>query len=339
MSSPDTKTASLLDVRDLQVEFRAGRRIVKAVNGVDFHVSRGETLAILGESGSGKSVSFEAVLGILESPPGFITGGIALFQGKDLFAMPPHQRRAMCGRRIGMIFQDPLSALNPVYSVGWQLSEMFRVHQNLSRGAARDRAVALLEHVGIPGARERIDDYPHQFSGGMRQRLIIAMALSVDPDLVIADEPTTALDVTVEAQILALLKTLQQEKGIGLILITHSMGVVAEVADRVAVMYAGKVVETGPVGDLFEHPAHPYTMGLLGSIPRAAVGERLIPIPGQPPDLARIPKGCAFHPRCPFAREVCRAETPVLQSFAEERATACHFDKDALVSASTGKRE
>jgi oligopeptide/dipeptide ABC transporter ATP-binding protein len=336
MNNSDTGTAPLLEVRDLRVEFRTGQRIVNAVNGVGFQVSRGETLAILGESGSGKSVSFDAVLGVLESPPGFVTGGVAMFQGEDLFGMLPHRRRAMCGRRIGMIFQDPLSALNPVYSVGWQLSEMFRVHQHMSRGTARNRAVALLEHVGIPGASERVDDYPHQFSGGMRQRLIIAMALSVDPDLVVADEPTTALDVTVEAQILALLKTLQREKGIGLILITHSMGVVAEVADRVAVMYAGKVVETGPVGDLFERPAHPYTIGLLKSIPRAEVGKRLIPIPGQPPDLARIPKGCAFHPRCPFAGDVCSAETPVLHSFAEGRATACHFYEEVMASGSKG---
>jgi len=315
----------LLEVRDLRVEFRTGQRIVNAVNGVGFAVSRGETLAILGESGSGKSVSFEAVLGVLESPPGFVTGGTAMFEGEDLFAMPPRRRRDMCGRRIGMIFQDPLSALNPVYSVGWQLSEMFRVHQHLSRKAARDKAIGLLKRVGIPGAHQRIDDYPHQFSGGMRQRLVIAIALSVDPDLVIADEPTTALDVTVEAQILALLKTLQHEQGIGLILITHSMGVVAEVADRVVVMYAGKVVETGPVHDLFERPAHPYTVGLLTSIPRAESGERLVPIPGQPPDLARIPKGCAFHPRCPLAQDVCRAKTPALRSFAARRTSACHF--------------
>jgi oligopeptide/dipeptide ABC transporter ATP-binding protein len=236
----------------------------------------------------------------------------------------------MCGRRIGMIFQDPLSALNPVYSVGWQLSEMFRVHQHLSRKAARDKAIGLLKRVGIPGAHQRIDDYPHQFSGGMRQRLVIAIALSVDPDLVIADEPTTALDVTVEAQILALLKTLQHEQGIGLILITHSMGVVAEVADRVVVMYAGKVVETGPVHDLFERPAHPYTVGLLNSIPRAESSERLVPIPGQPPDLARIPKGCAFHPRCPLAQEVCRTKTPALRGFAAGRTSACHFHETLM---------
>ena len=328
--APQATAGHLLEVRDLVVAFRTAARTVRAVNGVSFHVDRGETLAILGESGSGKSVTFEAILGILESPPGFVTGGSAWYRGRDLLALPAPERRALCGRRLGMIFQDPLSALNPVFTVGWQLGEMFRVHQGLSRRAARERTVALLERVGIPGARERVDDYPHQFSGGMRQRVVIAMALAVDPDLVIADEPTTALDVTVEAQILKLLRDLQESQGIGLILITHSMGVVAEVADRVVVMYAGRVVERGSVRDIFREPAHPYTRGLLASIPRTGA-RRLVPIGGQPPDLARIPSGCAFHPRCAIARERCRVEAPPLQSFADgRRASACHYFEEVL---------
>jgi len=321
--------APLLDVHDLRVEFRTGQRRVKAVNGVSFQVRAGETLAILGESGSGKSVTFDAILGILESPPGFVTGGAAAYRGQDLLTLPMTKRRALCGRRLGMIFQDPLSALNPPFTIGWQLGEMFRVHQGLSRGEAEQRSVALLERVGIPDARKRVNDYPHQFSGGMRQRVVIAMALAVDPDLVIADEPTTALDVTVEAQILKLLRSLQQDRGIGLILITHSMGVVAEAADRVVVMYAGKVMESGTVRDIFHRPAHPYTRGLLDSIPRPG-GQRLLPIPGQPPDLANIPGGCAFHPRCTLARERCRTEVPPLHAFADGRASACHFFEELL---------
>lgn len=326
--------APLLDVRDLHVEFRTGRRRVKAVNGVSFRVRPGETLAILGESGSGKSVTFEALLGILDSPPGFVPAGSAYFRGEDLLTLPMTRRRALCGRRLGMIFQDPLSSLNPVFTVGWQIGEMFRVHQGLSRREAQARAVALLQRVGIPGARERVHDYPHQFSGGMRQRVVIAMALAVDPDLVIADEPTTALDVTVEAQILKLLKTLQTDRGIGLILITHSMGVVAEVADRVTVMYAGRVMESGSVRDIFHEPAHPYTRGLLESIPRrGGRATRLVPIRGQPPDLAHIPSGCPYHPRCTFARDRCRTESPPLHIFADgRRASACHFYEDVMGS-------
>ena len=328
-----TDDTPMLDVRDLRVEFRTGRRVVNAVNGVDFQVRSGETLAVLGESGSGKSVSFDAVLGVLESPPGFVTGGSAVFQGDDLFSLPARARRAVCGRRIGMIFQDPLSALNPVYTVGWQLSEMFRVHLKTGAKEAEERAVQLLQRVGIPGAGDRINDYPHQFSGGMRQRLVIAMALGASPDLVVADEPTTALDVTVEAQTLDLLQSLQKEQGIGLVLITHSMGVAAEMADRVSVMYAGKVVESGNVVDLFEKPAHPYTVGLLGSIPGEGTGGRLVPISGQPPDLARIPKGCAFHPRCRFAQDICRRETPPLQRFGDGRSVACHFSTEVMAGA------
>ena len=246
--------------------------------------------------------------------------------------MPGRERRSLCGRRLAMIFQDPLSSLNPVFTVGWQLAEMVRVHQGVSKDAARKRAVDLLERVGIPSASDRFDDFPHQFSGGMRQRVVIAMALAVDPELIVADEPTTALDVTVEAQILELLKSLQREQELGLILITHSMGVVAEVADRVAVMYAGKVVETGSVVDIFERPTHPYTLGLLGSI--AHIGDtdqKLVPIVGQPPDLARIPSGCAFNPRCPFAKDRCRSDPPSLRSIAGSGQTSrCHFVEEVV---------
>ena len=338
MADPAAGT-HLLEVQDLSVEFRTAARRVRAVDGMSFHVDPGETLAILGESGSGKSVTFEAILGILDSPPGLVTGGIARYRGRDLLSLPPRERRALCGRRLGMIFQDPLSALNPVFTVGWQLAEMFRVHQGLSRQAAQERSVALLEQVGIPDADARIHNYPHQFSGGMRQRLVIAMALAVDPDLVIADEPTTALDVTVEAQILQLLRSLQEGRGIGLILITHSMGVVAEVADRVVVMYAGRVVESARAREIFRQPAHPYTRGLLHSIPRPRRGAgRLVPIRGQPPDLAHIPPGCAFHPRCAFARERCRSEVPGLIGFAGDRASACHFFKEVMRSDPPGAR-
>jgi oligopeptide transport system ATP-binding protein len=318
----------LLAIRDLRVEFRTGQRVVNAVNGVTFDVRSGETLAILGESGSGKSITFEAILGILDSPPGFVTGGQAVFEDQNLFELGAGQRRAICGSRIGMIFQDPLSALNPVYTAGWQIAEMFRVHRGLSASAANRRAVEMLELVGMPDAERRANNYPHEFSGGMRQRLVIAMALSVDPLLVVADEPTTALDVTVEAQILALLKSLQKEKGVGLVIITHSMGVVAEIADRVCVMYAGRIVETGDVETIFDDTAHPYTLGLLNSNPHSMSGQRLTPITGQPPDLADIPAGCPFHPRCAYAKDICRAEEPMLsRGQSPGHAVACHFSE------------
>jgi oligopeptide/dipeptide ABC transporter ATP-binding protein len=325
-------TPPLLSVRDLQVEFRTPTRIVHAINGVSVDVRGGETMAILGESGSGKSVTFDAVLGIMDSPPGHVAAGSAMFKGRDLFQMPGAERRAICGRHIGMIFQDPLSSLNPVYTVGWQIAEMMRVHLGMARGEAKQQAAALLEQVGIPGARDRVNDYPHEFSGGMRQRVVIAMALAANPEVIIADEPTTALDVTVEAQILNLLRQLQEERGVGLVLITHSMGVVAEIADKVTVMYAGKVMEQGPVRDLFRRPAHPYTKGLMASAPRRGGGAtRLSPIPGQPPDLANLPSGCPYHLRCPLARDICRMTAPPLMPFdGGRRASACHFYNEVL---------
>ncbi|WP_407287812.1 ABC transporter ATP-binding protein [Streptomyces sp. BP-8] len=325
-----TDTA-LLDVRDLRVEFRTRDGIAKAVNGVSFSVAPGQTLAVLGESGSGKSVTAQAVMGILDSPPGFVTGGEIVFQGRDLLTLRKDERRRVRGAKMAMIFQDALSSLNPVLSVGAQLGEMFQVHQGMSRKEARGRAVELMERVGIPAARARVGDYPHQFSGGMRQRIMIAMALALGPDLIIADEPTTALDVTVQAQVMDLLAELQREFTMGLILITHDLGVVADVADTIAVMYAGRIVETAPVHQLYRAPAHPYTRGLLDSIPRLdQKGQRLYAIKGLPPNLTAIPPGCPFNPRCPLAQDICRTDLPPLYEAGPGRASACHFWKETL---------
>ncbi|MDF3291997.1 ABC transporter ATP-binding protein [Streptomyces silvisoli] len=321
----------MLDVRDLHVEFRTRDGVAKAVNGVNYSVNAGETLAVLGESGSGKSVTAQAVMGILDSPPGHITRGRIFFQGADLLSLHREARRQLRGARMAMIFQDALSALNPVLSVGDQLGEMFVVHRGLSRRDARARAVELMDRVRIPAARERVGDYPHQFSGGMRQRIMIAMAMALEPDLIIADEPTTALDVTVQAQVMDLLAELQREMHMGLILITHDLGVVADVADKIAVMYAGRIVETAPVHEIYKAPAHPYTKGLLDSIPRLdQKGQELYAIKGLPPSLLRIPPGCAFNPRCPMAQDVCRTDEPPLYEVAPHRASACHFWKETL---------
>ncbi|MQY13571.1 Oligopeptide transport ATP-binding protein OppD [Streptomyces sp. RB5] len=331
--------AALLEVRDLQVEFRTRDGIAKAVNGVTYSVDAGETLAVLGESGSGKSVTAQAVMGILDSPPGFVTGGEIVFQGKDLLKMGAEERRKTRGDKMAMIFQDALSSLNPVLSVGYQLGEMFRVHRGASKKDARAKAVELMERVRIPAAKARVDDYPHQFSGGMRQRIMIAMALALDPDLIIADEPTTALDVTVQAQVMDLLAELQRETNMGLILITHDLGVVADVADKIAVMYAGRIVEAASVHDIYRAPAHPYTRGLLDSIPRLDLkGQELYAIKGLPPNLLAIPPGCAFNPRCPRARSVCRTDRPPVYDVTDDagrpleppRGSACHFWKEQL---------
>ncbi|MER7768564.1 ABC transporter ATP-binding protein [Kitasatospora sp. NPDC096140] len=328
----------LLEVEDLHVEFHTRDGVAKAVNGVSYAVSAGETLAVLGESGSGKSVTAQAVMGILDMPPGRITAGRVLFRGEDLLTMSANARRAVRGRRIAMIFQDALSALNPVLSVGYQLGEMFRVHHGVTRKEAREKAVELMERVRIPAARQRVGDFPHQFSGGMRQRIMIAMALALEPDLIIADEPTTALDVTVQAQVMDLLAELQAEFNMGLILITHDLGVVADVADKIAVMYAGRIVETAPVHELYARPAHPYTRGLLDSIPRLdQKGQDLHAIKGLPPNLLRIPEGCAFNPRCDRAQDRCRSELPPLHPVVGEhgeelvgRHSACHYWRETL---------
>jgi oligopeptide transport system ATP-binding protein len=321
----------LLEVDNLQVEFRTRDGVAKAVNGVSYTVDEGETLAVLGESGSGKSVTAQAVMGILDSPPGFVTGGAVRFRGQDLLALPEDERRVYRGRNIAMIFQDALSSLNPVFSVGWQIGEMFRVHEGLSKRDAQERAIGLMDQVRIPAARERVGDYPHQFSGGMRQRIMIAMAIALDPDVLIADEPTTALDVTVQAQIMELLADLQRERKMGLILITHDLGVVADVADKISVMYAGRIMEKAPVGEIYARPAHPYTKGLLESIPRLDLkGKELSAIRGLPPSLTRIPPGCEFNPRCPYAQQICRDERPPLFDVAPGRQSACHFAQEVL---------
>ncbi len=332
--APETRAndaAPLLEVEDLHVEFRTREGIAKAVNGVSFTLEEGRTLAILGESGSGKSVTAQAIMGILDTPPGYVTQGEVRFRGEDLLALNEAERRKFRGRNIAMIFQDALSSLNPVFSVGWQISEMFRVHENLGKKEAKERAIDLMERVRIPAARQRFNDYPHQFSGGMRQRIMIAMAIALDPDIVIADEPTTALDVTVQAQVMDLLSDLQRERNMGLILITHDLGVVADVADDISVMYAGRIMEQAPVLDIYARPAHPYTKGLLESIPRVDLkGQELAAIKGLPPNLMRIPHGCEFGPRCPYRQQVCIDERPPLLDVAPGRRSACHFAKEVL---------
>ncbi|MFF4097997.1 ABC transporter ATP-binding protein [Streptomyces sp. NPDC001903] len=321
----------LLEVRDLHVEFRTRDGVAKAVNGVNYSVDEGETLAVLGESGSGKSVTAQAVMGILDVPPGRIAGGEILFKGKDLLKMKEEERRRIRGAEMAMIFQDALSSLNPVLSVGAQLGEMYEVHRGMSRKDAKAKAVELMDRVKIPAARERVGDYPHQFSGGMRQRIMIAMALALEPSLIIADEPTTALDVTVQAQVMDLLAELRRELNMGLILITHDLGVVADVADKIAVMYAGRIVEAAPVHEIYAAPAHPYTRGLLDSIPRLdQKGQELYAIKGLPPNLLAIPPGCAFNPRCPMAQAVCRTDVPPLAQVGQGRASACFFWKECL---------
>ncbi len=326
-----TSNGTLLEVRDLHVEFRTRDGVAKAVNGVTYQVHAGETLAVLGESGSGKSVTAQAVMGILDTPPGRITAGRILFQGTDLLRLGREERRRVRGARMAMIFQDALSALNPVLSVGYQLAEMFVVHRGMSRRDARAKAVELMDRVRIPAAAQRVGDFPHQFSGGMRQRIMIAMAMALEPDLIIADEPTTALDVTVQAQVMELLAELRREMNMGLILITHDLGVVADVADRIAVMYAGKIVETAPVHDIYRRPAHPYTRGLLESIPRVdRKGRGLAAIRGLPPSLLAVPPGCPFHPRCPMAQAVCTTDVPPLYEVSPTRASACHFWRECL---------
>ncbi|MEU3749430.1 MULTISPECIES: ABC transporter ATP-binding protein [Streptomyces] len=324
----------LLEVRDLHVEFHTRDGVAKAVNGVNYSVDAGETLAVLGESGSGKSVTAQAVMGILDIPPGKISGGEILFQGQDLLKLKEDERRKIRGAKMAMVFQDALSSLNPVVSVGDQLGEMFQVHKGMSRKDSRAKAVELMDRVRIPAAKERVGQYPHQFSGGMRQRIMIAMALALEPELIIADEPTTALDVTVQAQVMDLLAELQRELNMGLILITHDLGVVADVADKIAVMYAGKIVEQAPVHEIYKAPAHPYTRGLLDSIPRLdQKGQELYAIKGLPPNLLAIPSGCSFNPRCPLARDRCRTDEPPLYDVTESpvpRASACHFWKECL---------
>jgi oligopeptide transport system ATP-binding protein len=311
--APAGDGAPLLDIRNLAVHFFTDFGVVKAVDGVSYSVAPGETLAIVGESGSGKSVSALATMGLI-APPGRVVSGSILFQGRNVLELDEDELRRIRGNRIGMVFQDPLTSLNPVFSVGAQIAEAVRAHARGGRRAAMRRAVEMMEIVGIPNAAERTGDYPHHFSGGMRQRVMIAMALAMNPALLIADEPTTALDVTVQAQVLDLLSSLQEEFKMAMVLITHDLGVVAEQADRVAVMYAGRIVEQASVDDLYYRPQHPYTMGLMSSIARLDEERkgRLHPIKGQPPSLVNVPTGCAFHPRCPYVQDICRRERPEL---------------------------
>jgi peptide/nickel transport system ATP-binding protein len=320
---------ALLEVNDLRTHFRTDDGIVKAVDGVSFSVEKGKTLGIVGESGCGKSVTCLTIMG-LNPPRNTISSGEALFKGENLLTMPKKRLRDIRGNDIAMIFQDPMTSLNPVHTVGRQLVEAIKLHRDVSSRNARARALELLKAVGIPRAERRMDDYPHQFSGGMRQRVMIAMALINDPDLLIADEPTTALDVTTQAQILELMNRLQSEFGSAIIIITHDLGVVAETADDVVVMYAARVVERAPVDNLFQRPHMPYTWGLLGSLPRLdADMERLIQIPGQPPSLLNPPRGCRFHPRCPYVMNVCKETEPELRPISDEpgHLQACHLDE------------
>jgi oligopeptide/dipeptide ABC transporter ATP-binding protein len=319
---------ALLEVEDLHVSFKTEDGIVQAVRGVSFGVDAGKTLGIVGESGSGKSVSTQTIMGLTRT--GKITG-TALFEGVDLLTARPEHLRRVRGAKIGMIFQDPLSSLHPFYRVGWQIVEMIRLHENVSKAVARKRAVDLLTLVGIPQADRRVDDYPHQFSGGMRQRAMIAMAMALNPALLIADEPTTALDVTVQAQVLQVIKRLQEEFGTAVILITHDLGVVADVADDVQVMYAGTIVEKADRATIFAANHHPYTEGLLRSLPAyGGARERLVPIHGQPPSLITLPSGCPFHPRCPYVMDRCSVEEPPLAEVGGEadHLSACWLPHD-----------
>jgi peptide/nickel transport system ATP-binding protein len=317
-------TEPVLSVRDLRVEFVTRRGVLKAIDGISFDIARGEVLGVVGESGAGKSVTGAAVIGLID-PPGRIAAGEIRLSGERIDNLKPEAMRRVRGKRIGMIFQDPLTSLNPLYRVGHQLVETIQTHTNLSGAAARKRAVDLLAEVGIPAPERRIDGYPHEFSGGMRQRVVIALALCAEPELIIADEPTTALDVSVQAQIIALLERLGREHGTAIMLITHDMGVIAEAADRVAVMYSGRIAEIGPVRDVVRNPLHPYARGLMGAIPSlASEADRLVQIPGSMPRLSAIPPGCLFNPRCPHAWERCRVDRPEPIQHDVHR-VACHL--------------
>lgn len=302
----------ILKVEDLKTYFNTNDGIVKAVNGVDFELHRGETLGIVGESGCGKSVTNLSIMKLIPSPPGKIMGGKAIFNGTDIFEMPDDEVRRLRGGKISMIFQDPMTSLNPFLRISTQMVETIRLHQRLNREEAKQKAIDMLKLVGIPNPAARVDDYPHQFSGGMRQRVMIAMALSCNAEILIADEPTSALDVTIQAQILELMKKLSEDLGTAVIIITHDLGVVAGMCDNICVMYAGRVVEKAAVDELFNDPKHPYTKSLIKSVPRLDQPgrERLFSIEGQPPNLIDLPDSCAFHPRCPYAMDICRAKYP-----------------------------
>jgi len=318
----------LLQVRNLKTYFYTEAAVVKAVDGISYELKEGETLGLVGESGCGKSVSALSILRLIPNPPGRIIGGDVLFEGKDLLKMTEDEIQDIRGNRIAMIFQEPMTSLNPVLTIGLQIGEALELHRGLDRKKAREEVLRLLKMVGIPDSERRIDDYPHQFSGGMRQRVMIAMALSCNPKLLIADEPTTAVDVTIQAQLLEIIKELTSRLGTAVILITHNLGVVARYVNRMAVMYAGRIVESGPAVDVYGHPRHPYTIGLLASVPRLDQPrkERLVPIDGQPPDLTHLPAGCSFFPRCSYRLEKCSPERPELRPVGSDHYAACFAD-------------
>ncbi|MBA8830387.1 MULTISPECIES: ABC transporter ATP-binding protein [Rhizobium] len=322
---------ALLEVKDLQVSFDTAAGRILALNDVSFSLERGEVLALLGESGSGKSVTASAIMDLVPNPPGEINQGSIRFDGVELLQLSRNERRDLCGDRIALIFQDALAALNPVYSVGWQIAEMFRIHGRTPEGGVEKAVFDLLTAIGIPDPESRARQYPHEFSGGMRQRIMIAMAVALEPDVIIADEPTTALDVTIQAQVVDLLETIRKRSDAGMIFITHDLGVVAELADRVAVMYAGRVVETASVFELFEDARHPYSVGLLASQPRMDTDEdELVPIPGSAPNPVALPSGCAFRTRCPRAEGLCAEVVPSLEAVGPGRQAACHFPVSPL---------
>jgi oligopeptide transport system ATP-binding protein len=336
--------APILAVSDLRVHFRTDSGVVHAVNGVDFKVHEGESLAIVGESGCGKSVTNMTILKLIPMPPGEVPTGEILYRGDDVLKMSDRQVRDIRGGKISMIFQDPMTCLNPFMRISRQLTETIELHTDLRGDAARQRAIEALDAVGLPEPAKRIDSYPHEFSGGMRQRVMIAMALCTEPDLLVADEPTTALDVTIQAQILVLIKELQKKRGMSLILITHDLAVVAGMCSRVVVMYAGKVVENAPVDDLFADPRHPYTVALLRSVPRldAPIDQKLEPIEGLPPKLMAEPASCSFAPRCKFAIDRCHSEVPALEPDADGRLRACFVtirDGEAVAATADGAVE
>jgi oligopeptide transport system ATP-binding protein len=318
----------LLQVKDLRTYFYTEEGVVKAVDGVTYDVAEGETLALVGESGCGKSISALSILRLIPIPPGRIVSGEIIFENEDLLKLSEEEIRHIRGNKISMVFQEPMTSLNPVLTIGKQLTEAIELHLKLDKQAAVARAIQLLEMVGVAEAERRVNDYPHQFSGGMRQRVMIAMALSCNPKLLIADEPTTALDVTIQAQVLEVMARLSREFGTSVIIITHNLGVVARYADRVNVMYAGKIIETSTAANVYADPRHPYTLGLLNSVPRLdqASGEKLIPIEGLPPDLSNLPPGCSFYPRCVYRIDKCKEEYPPLQLVAENHYAACWVD-------------
>lgn len=323
-------TDTILQVENLKVHFKTAKGLVKAVDGVNFCVKKGEILALVGESGCGKSVTSQSILRLIGQKKSEKISGSIVFKNEDLLQKSEEEMRRLRGNRISMILQDPMTSLNPVYKVGRQIAEVSEIHEKKPRKSAWQKAIQMIERVGIPSANERASQYPHQYSGGMRQRAVIAMALSSEPDVLIADEPTTALDVTIQSQILDLIQDLRDQTGAAVVLITHDLGVVAQICDRVAVMYAGMIVEQGDVKAIFNAPKHPYTQGLLASLPKLGSKERLIPIPGQPPNLYDLPQGCRFAARCPYVMEKCNNESPLLQEVSNSHQVSCWLEEESM---------